>query len=951
MSVEFSRRHIGPGQQQIDEMLSELGYDSLDALTQAAVPGTILSDHELAFGEAWDEQQLLIRLRQMGARNQVAKSYLGMGYHDCVTPPVIQRNILENPAWYTQYTPYQSEIAQGRLEALLNFQTVIIDLTGLPLANSSLLDEATAAAEAMAMLQAAQGRRGKAHSFFVDADAHPQTQAVVRTRARWRGWELVVAAADELEAYLQEHPGELFGVLLQYPASDGAVDVEATRARIKAAKVSGVPVVVAADPLALTLLVPPGELGAAISVGSTQRLGMPMGLGGPHAAYLAASDDFKRLLPGRIIGVTRDVDGNPALRMALQTREQHIRREKATSNICTAQVLPAVVASMYAVYHGPEGLRSIAEAIHTRTGQLAQIAQANDLQLAHEQFFDTIRLQSDVGSLDAIMARASAASINLRRIGPEAICISLDEVTTQEELEQLQQVLGGQDAADTTKDWLPEAARRTSLFMEHPVFHRYRSETEMLRYMRRLDHRDLSLTTSMIPLGSCTMKLNATAEMMPITWPEFSRPHPFAPMSQNAGYAELFQDLEQMLVQVTGLSAVSLQPNAGSQGEYAGLLVIHRYHEGRQDHGRRVCLIPTSAHGTNPASAVMAGLDVELVACDEGGNIDLDDLRRQAAAHADQLAALMVTYPSTHGVFEEGIREICQIVHDHGGLVYMDGANMNAMVGLCRPGEFGVDVCHLNLHKTFCIPHGGGGPGMGPIAVAEHLASYLPAHPLAEDTSDRVGAVSAAPYSSAVILLISWAYLKLMGGPGLRRATQVAILSANYVAQRLDADYPVLYRGTAGLVAHEAICDLREFKRAGVEVDDVAKRLMDYGYHAPTVHFPVPGTIMIEPTESESKEELDRFCEALVAIRAEIADIEEGRVDAQDNPLKNAPHTVAHVLGDTWTHPYSRETAARPGPWQQEHKFWPSVGRIDNAFGDRQLVCACPPIQDYLNND
>lgn len=951
MSVEFSRRHIGPGQSQIDEMLHELGHDSLDSLTDAAVPSAIRSGHELAFGEPWDEQQLLADLRRMGRRNHEARSFLGMGYHDCVTPPVIQRNILENPAWYTQYTPYQSEIAQGRLEALLNFQTVIIDLTGLPLANSSLLDEATAAAEAMAMLQAVQGRRGAARHFFVATDVHPQTLAVVRTRARWRGWELIVRPAAELESCLTDQAGEVFGALLQYPATDGEVDTQATRQRIQAAQAAGVPVVVAADPLALALLTPPGELGAAIAIGSTQRFGMPMGFGGPHAAYLAASEDYKRLLPGRIIGVARDVSGRPALRMALQTREQHIRREKATSNICTAQVLPAVVASMYAVYHGPEGLRAIAESVHQRALQVAAMALANGLQVRHEQFFDTVCLEGPQALLEAVLERAEAATVNLRRLEEQAICISLDEATTREDLAQLQRILGGAAAPTAMVSSLPAAARRGSQYMGHPVFHRYRSETEMLRYMRRLDHKDLSLTTSMIPLGSCTMKLNATAQMMPITWPEFSRPHPFAPMSQNAGYAELFEDLEQILQQITGLAAVSLQPNAGSQGEYAGLLVIHRYHEERQDHERRVCLIPTSAHGTNPASAVMAGLEVALVACDDDGNIDLEDLRRQAAAHADRLAALMVTYPSTHGVFEEGIRDICDIIHEYGGLVYMDGANMNAMVGLCRPGEFGVDVCHLNLHKTFCIPHGGGGPGMGPIAVGEHLAAYLPSHPLAEQDRTRVGAVSAAPYSSAVILLISWAYLKLMGGQGLRRATQVAILNANYVAHRLDASFPVLYKGAAGCVAHEAICDLRGFKRVGIEVDDVAKRLMDYGYHAPTVHFPVPGTIMIEPTESESKAELDRFCEALLAIRAEIADIEEGRIDAEDNPLKNAPHTIADVLGDDWPHTYSRETAARPGDWQQEHKFWPSVGRIDNAFGDRQLVCACPPIEDYLTTD
>ena len=946
MSVEFARRHIGPSQPQIDGMLKELGFESLDALTADAVPAAILDDESFEMEPAWSEHQLLSNLRRIGRRNQDARSYIGMGYHDCITPPVIQRNILENPAWYTQYTPYQSEIAQGRLEALLNFQTVIIDLTGLPLANASLLDEATAAAEAMAMLQAAQGRRGTADRFFVAADVHPQTLAVVETRARWRGWKLVVEPAADFDASLEKYAGEIFGALFQYPATDGAIDVAATRQRIAAADAAQVPVVVAADPLALTLLPPPGELGAAIAIGSTQRFGMPMGFGGPHAAYLAASSDFKRLLPGRIIGVTRDIDGRPALRMALQTREQHIRREKATSNICTAQVLPAVVASMYAVYHGPEGLRAIAAAVHEHACQLAATAEANGLQLVHDMFFDTIALKGDPDVVAAVHSRAKAANINLRSIDPDIFCISLDEATTADDLTQLADVLGGSEGRESVASRLVAGSLRESAFMQHPVFERYRSETEMLRYMRRLDHRDLSLTTSMIPLGSCTMKLNATAEMMPITWPEFARPHPFAPMSQNDGYAEIFEDLEKQLSKLTGLGGVSLQPNAGSQGEYAGLLVIHRYHEDRGDHDRRVCLIPTSAHGTNPASAVMAGLEVALVACDDHGNIDLEDLRDKAEKHSAQLAALMVTYPSTHGVFEEGIRDICDVIHAQGGLVYMDGANMNAMVGLCRPGEFGVDVCHLNLHKTFCIPHGGGGPGMGPIAVADHLTRYLPAHPLDKSDPARVGAVAAAPYSSAVILLISWAYLKMMGGEGLRRATQVAILNANYVAHRLHKAYPVLYRGKSGLVAHEAICDLRGFKH--VEVDDVAKRLMDYGFHAPTVHFPVPGTIMIEPTESEARQELDRFCDALLSIRKEIADIEDGHCDSQDNLLRNAPHTIAHVLSQEWTHSYSRESATRPGAWQQEHKFWPSVGRIDNAFGDRQLVCACPPIEDYL---
>ncbi len=942
----FASRHIGPRDEDVEAMLQALGLPSIEALVEKTIPAAIRSPRPLDLPSAVSEPELLSMLRQMAAENGAWRSYIGLGYHGCVLPAVIQRNVLENPAWYTQYTPYQSEIAQGRLEALLNFQTAIIDLTGLPLANASLLDEATAAAEAMAMLHAARGRRHEATKFFVDAGCHPQTIAVVSTRAHWRGWEVVIGDAATVELA----DGGYFGALLQYPTSTGAVDVGLAAFCARARAVS-IPVAMAADPLALALLTPPGELGADVAFGSTQRFGMPMGLGGPHAAYFATREPYRRLMPGRIIGVARDVRGHPALRMALQTREQHIRREKATSNICTAQVLPAVVAAFYAVYHGAEGLRRIAERVHRLTASLAVGAKAAGLRLEHECYFDTLCLHGDTDSIDAVFHRAASARVNLRRLAVDRFTISLDETAGEDDVADLLGVLGTDSALPAAAGILDDTVLRTSAYLTHEVFHRYRSETEMLRYIRRLDARDLSLTTSMIPLGSCTMKLNATAEMMPITWPEFADPHPFAPLEQNPGYTRMFAELESMLAEITGLSAVSLQPNAGSQGEYAGLLAIRRYHQQQGERHRNICLIPASAHGTNPASAVMAGLDVVVVACDETGNIDVDSLQALVAEAGAHLAVLMVTYPSTHGVFEEEIRTICAAVHGQGGMVYMDGANMNAMVGLCRPGEFGVDVCHLNLHKTFCIPHGGGGPGMGPIAVSEALASFLPGHPLAGSASDTEGAVSAAPYSSAVILLISWAYLRLMGPDGLTRATQVAVLNANYVAQRLDEHFPVLYRGREGLVAHEAICDLRAFKKsAGIEVDDVAKRLMDYGFHAPTVHFPVPGTVMIEPTESESRQELDRFCAAMISIRGEIAAIESGQQDREDNPLKQAPHTIEDVVDDDWTRSYSRQTAVRPAPWLLEHKFWPVVGRIDNAFGDRQLVCQCPPVEAYTSD-
>jgi len=945
----FARRHIGPDDQETAQMLEAIGVDTLDELIDLAVPQAIRMDEPLQLGQGQSEHELLEELRNRAAQNQIFRSFIGMGYADCFTPAVIQRNILENPGWYTQYTPYQSEISQGRLEALLNFQTMVIDLTGLEIANASLLDEATAAAEAMAMMRSVQ-KRSPSRAFFVSEECHPQTIEVVRTRARVRGWEVVVGDHRSFD-----FAAPMFGILLQYPASDGAIyDYREFTDR---AHQAGALVAVAADILGLCLLTPPGEFGADVVVGSTQRFGMPMGYGGPHAAFFATRDEYRRQMPGRLIGVSRDSRGRPALRMALQTREQHIRREKATSNICTAQVLPAVVASMYAVYHGPEGLRRIAERVHQVARLLAQGAEKVGCEVVRDPYFDTLRLRVPDGKPEAILARARDKKVNLRSHVDGTLGITLDETSGEEDLETLFQVLApnrppGFGAADLEAvngfDWEPIHRRQTP-YLTHPVFNSYHSETEMLRYMSRLQARDLSLTTSMIPLGSCTMKLNAAAEMMPITWPEFARLHPFAPVAQAREFHAIFAELEEMLREITGFAAVSLQPNAGAQGEFAGLLVVRRYHEKNGQTHRNACLIPASAHGTNPASAVMAGMEVVVVACDAEGNIDLEDLRRKAAENADRLGALMVTYPSTHGVFEEEIREICAAVHEHGGQVYMDGANMNALVGLCRPANMGVDVCHLNLHKTFCIPHGGGGPGMGPIAVAGHLADFLPTHPVVPTGGEQgIGPVAAAPWSSALILLISWAYLKLMGGMGLIRATQVAILNANYLATKLDGCFPVLYKGKNGFVAHESILDLRHLKSAaGVTVEDVAKRLMDYGYHAPTISFPVAGTLMVEPTESESKAELDRFCETMMAIRREIEEIERGEADPEDNLLKNAPHTAEMVCGDEWERPYSRQRAALPAPWLLERKFWPAVGRLDNARGDRQLICACPPVEAY----
>jgi glycine dehydrogenase len=946
----FVERHIGPSAEGVRRMLETVGCASLDALADAVVPGSIRLGRELDLGEPRGEFELLQELRALSKQNDVYRSFIGLGYSDCITPPVIQRNVLENPGWYTQYTPYQAEIAQGRLEALFNFQTMIADLTGLPLANSSLLDEATAAAEAMAMCHAIA--RGKRPAFFVAETCHPQTIEVVKARAEAFGIAFESGPAADLDVSRED----LSGVLIQYPDTDGVIRDDADW--IARARQAGITVVVATDLLALTLLRPPGEIGADIAVGSSQRFGVPLGFGGPHAAFLTTSEKHQRLMPGRIVGLSKDSAGRPAYRLALQTREQHIRRDKATSNICTAQVLLAVMASMYAVYHGPKGLRAIAERLHGMTLVLAAGLKRLGYSVGDAPFFDTLRVGvKDEAAAEAIHARAVAAGMNLRRCEGAVVGVALDEATAAVDLDRLLAVFAGEAAEAPTAVGLVDEIEpgfaaplaRASSYLEHDAFTRYQSEHEMLRYLHRLQARDLSLTQSMIPLGSCTMKLNGTSLMLPVTWPEFGRMHPFAPADQTRGYLSLFDQLERWLAEITGFDAVSLQPNAGAQGEYAGLLVIRAYHRKRGQQGRNVCLIPTSAHGTNPASAVMAGMRVVAVACDENGNVDVEDLEAKAASHSDELAALMITYPSTHGVFEEEIQRICEAVHLHGGQVYMDGANMNAQVGLCRPGDIGADVCHLNLHKTFCIPHGGGGPGMGPIGVAAHLAPFLPGHPLAGPKHEHaIGAVSAAPWGSPSILPISWTYIALMGASGLKRATQVAILNANYMAERLKEHYPILYTGRNGRVGHEFIIDLRGFKKtAGISVDDVAKRLIDFGIHAPTMSFPVSGTMMIEPTESEAKAELDRFCEAMILIREEITAIEQGKSDAENNPLKHAPHTALAIASDTWDHPYSREQAAFPLEWVRAGKFWPYSARIDNVWGDRNLICTCPSVEEF----
>jgi glycine dehydrogenase len=944
---DFSMRHIGPDAKEVAEILKDLGMNSLDHLIEQTVPEAIRVKKPIEVETISDETEVLKVLKKIANQNKVYRSMIGLGYYDTITPAVIQRNIFENPGWYTQYTPYQAEIAQGRLEALLNFQTLTSDLTGLPVANASLLDEATACAEAMAMSRAGSEK----NVFYVSDQLHPQNIAVIQTRAK--PLKIEVKIFDET----QYSPDDsMFGVIFQYPDTLGKID-SGIEDKIKKAKEKGLLVTLVADPLSLLILKSPGSIGADVAIGSFQRFGVPMGFGGPSAAYLACKEEFKRTMPGRIVGLSKDIKGKPAIRLALQTREQHIRREKATSNICTSQVLLAVMASMYAVYHGPKGLKQIASKIHGFATLFADTMIAQGYSLHSNQFFDTvtINVQNSAKAL-SIMTELEKKQINIRKSDEAKLTVAFDETSTLSELNILVDVFTEgkvksvkEQAEKGIDSKLNQELFRTDSVLTHPVFNQYHSEHEMLRYMASLERKDLSLNFSMIPLGSCTMKLNASTEMMPVSWPEFGKLHPAAPRNQIGGYLELFSDLEKMLAEVTGFDAISLQPNAGSQGEYAGLLAIRSYHESRGDTHRDVCLIPKSAHGTNPASAAMAGFKVVVVDCDRDGNVDVVDLKKQAEIHKNDLAALMVTYPSTHGVFETQIKEICEIVHTHGGQVYMDGANMNAQIGLCRPGDFGPDVCHLNLHKTFCIPHGGGGPGMGPIGVKKHLAPFLPNHVLQQMGGDQsCGPVSAAPWGSASILPISWVYMKLMGSEGLKKATQVAILNGNYIAQKLEGHYPVLYKGFSGRVAHECILDLRPLKaETGVEVEDIAKRLMDYGFHAPTISFPVAGTLMIEPTESESKAEMDRFIAAMISIREEIEEIRLKKADQKNNVLKNAPHTAEVATSTEWMYPYSREKAIYPLPFVKEKKFWPSVSRIDNVYGDRNLICTCPPIEDF----
>jgi glycine dehydrogenase len=930
-----NRRHIGPSPEEMDEMLAVVGAKDLDELIDDTLPASIRQSEELDFGRPLSERELLHRMREVANKNQLMTSLIGQGYHGTVTPPAIQRNILENPAWYTAYTPYQPEISQGRLEALLNFQTMISDLTGLEIANASLLDEATACAEAMTMAQRVS--KSKAKAFFVDRDCHPQNIAVIQTRAAPLGIEVIVGNPDKLEA------DKVFGALFQYPGTYGHVrDFTDHIAKLHEAKAIAV---MSAAPLSLTLLKEPGAMGADIAVGSTQRFGVPMGYGGPHAAYMATKDAYKRAMPGRLIGVSVDSHGNRAYRLSLQTREQHIRREKATSNVCTAQALLAVMASMYAVFHGPKGLKAIAQRIHRKTVRLAKGLEENGFKVDPKVFFDTITV--DVGPLQsAVLKSARDEGINLRRVGEFRVGISIDECTRPESIEGVWRAFGiVRNDDDFTPEYrIPTDMHRRTDYLTHPIFHMNRAETEMMRYMRRLADRDLALDRAMIPLGSCTMKLNAAAEMMPISWPEFAHIHPFAPVDQAQGYTEMVDDLSAKLCDITGYDAISMQPNSGAQGEYAGLLTIAAYHRANGEGHRNICLIPMSAHGTNPASAQMVGWKVVPVKSAENGDIDLADFKAKAEKHAADLAGVMITYPSTHGVFEETVHEVCQITHDAGGQVYIDGANMNAMVGLSRPGDLGGDVSHLNLHKTFAIPHGGGGPGMGPIGVKAHLVPHLPGHP---ETGGQEGPVSAAPLGSASILAISWAYCLMMGGDGLTQATRVAILNANYIAKRLEGAYDVLYKGPSGRVAHECILDTRPFAdSAGVTVDDIAKRLIDNGFHAPTMSWPVAGTLMVEPTESETKAEIDRFCDAMLSVREEIRAIEDGAMDGENNPLKNAPHTMEDLVKD-WDRPYSREQGCFPPGAFRVDKYWPPVNRVDNAYGDRHLVCTCPPMDDY----
>ena len=949
----FEHRHIGPDQAELIEMLNTCGVNSLEELIDETIPKDIRLKNSLNLDGPLSEFDFIKHIKDLSLKNKVFKSYIGMGYYPTILPRVIQRNILENPGWYTQYTPYQAEIAQGRLEALLNFQTVVSDLTALPIANASLLDEGTAAAEAMVMFHTNRKKdKVNSHKFFVSEEVFPQTIDILKTRSKPLGIELVIG--DHNEAQLDN---DFFGLLVQYPAMNG--EIYDYNALFEKAKSLNILKVVAADIMSLTLLIPPGEFGADCAVGSTQRFGVPMGYGGPHAAYFSTTEDFKRVIPGRIIGVSVDSQGNRALRMALQTREQHIKRERATSNICTAQVLLAVIAGMYVVYHGPKNLLAIAKRINALTSLLSEALVKMGLRQINQNYFDTLTYSLDDKLKEKIKTEALKKEINLNYFIKGTISISLSEVTTKDDIVELINVFAAAlEVAKPIKtiesligdnDSFEEKFKRTSVYLEHSVFNSYRSETDILRYLKYLENKDLSLVHSMIPLGSCTMKLNATTEMLGVTIPQFSNIHPFSPMNQVEGYIEMFSKFEKDLAEVTGFKAVSLQPNSGAQGEYAGLSVIKAYLDDLGQAQRNIALIPSSAHGTNPASAVMAGMKVVVVNCDDKGNIDVSDLKNKAEANKDNLAALMVTYPSTHGVFEESIKEICRIIHQYGGQVYMDGANMNAQVGLTSPAEIGADVCHLNLHKTFCIPHGGGGPGMGPIAVAEHLAPFLPGHSLVEiNKSKSITSVSAAPFGSSSIVVISYAYVKMMGGIGLTNATKYAILNANYIKAKLEPYYKVLYSGSKGRVAHELIFDMREFKQSvHIEVEDIAKRLMDYGYHAPTVSFPVAGTLMVEPTESESKAELDRFCNAMISIREEIRSIENGKYEQKNNPLKNAPHTAAMVISDHWNYPYSRETAAYPIEWTRLNKFWPSVSRVDNAYGDRNLVCSCLPVEHY----
>ena len=951
---KFENRHIGPTEQDTIEMLNTIGIESIEKLIDETIPANIRLKKDLVIEEPLTEHKFLEYIRESALKNRMAKNYIGMGYYPTLLPPVIQRNILENPGWYTQYTPYQAEISQGRLEALLNFQTMICDLTGLPVANASLLDEATAAAEAMLMLfSASKSNKKNFMKFFIDQNTFPQTIEVVKTRAIPQDIEIVCGSCNEIN-----FNDGYFGILVQYPNSDGEV-IDYSNLILKA-KNSGVYTVVSADLLCLTILTPPGEMGADVAVGSSQRFGVPMGYGGPHAAYFAVKDEFKRIVPGRIIGVSIDAQGNKALRMALQTREQHIRREKATSNICTAQVLLAIMAGMYAVYHGPGGIKQIGERIHGLTNLLDRALNDLDIKQINKNYFDTLKISVTPDELKSTKSIAEASLINFRYFD-DAIGISLHEAVTIEDIKEVLALISGvmnkkfdidslNKLCNEKLNSIPENLKRNSNYLQHPVFNSYHSETEMLRYLKRLENKDLSLTASMIPLGSCTMKLNAAAEMLSLTLPELSHIHPFSPEDQIKGYETIIKDLEKSLLEITGFAGVSFQPNSGAQGEYAGLMVIREYHISCGERHRNIALIPCSAHGTNPASAVMAGMKVVVVNCDEKGNIDFNDLKIKAEQYKDTLSNLMVTYPSTHGVFEENIVEICDIIHKYGGQVYMDGANMNAQVGLTSPGFIGADVCHLNLHKTFAIPHGGGGPGMGPICVAEHLKDFLPNHPVQSNINRKgIGPVAASHFGSANILLISLGYIKMLGSKGLKNSSLYAILNANYIMARLKPYYKVLYTGTKGRVAHELMFDMREFKHSvNLEVEDIAKRLMDYGFHAPTVSFPVAGTLMVEPTESESKFELDRFCEAMISIREEIKEIEEGKADKTNNVLKNSPHTQKMVIIDDWKYPYTREKAVFPNDWVKKHKFWPSVARVNNAYGDRNLVCSCNPISDYL---